>query len=256
MFFTLSKLLDIAADPLWWSFGLCLLGVILLARNSPRRRLALASVTLGLGVWLLASTPALSNRLWVTLEGGVKSTQRPGVVYDAVVLLGGTVSPLGSTPTEPAWNDNIERLLSTHALLASGQAKVVIVSGGKLGFDLPSEAEYLARELERLGIEKDRIILEAKSANTRENATFSKPLLEKLEAKNVLIVTSAFHMPRAAGCFRAVGLEPDQLPVDYRLRDLHDDGHVAPRGEYLGQTTKALREWLGRAVYSVMGYTR
>ena len=69
-------------------------------------------------------------------------------------------------------------------------------------------------------------------------------------------MTSAFHMPRSVGCFRAAGIEVDVLPVDYRLRDRSLETHVMPRGEYLGQTTRALREWLGRLVYRVLGYTK
>ncbi len=69
-------------------------------------------------------------------------------------------------------------------------------------------------------------------------------------------MTSAFHMPRSVGCFRAAGIEVDVLPVDYRLRDPSLETRVMPRGEYLGQTTRALREWLGRLVYRVLGYTK
>lgn len=256
MFFTLSKLLDIAIDPFWWMFGFTLAGVVLLLRNSPRRRGALGLISLGLGLGFVCALPSVSNRVWRSLEGDVVSTMRADVTYDAVVLLGGTVSPLGSVRDEPAWNDNIERLLSTHALLQSGRAKVVIVSGGELGAGLLTEAEYLARELERLGVAKDRILVEAKARNTRENATLSKPMLESLGAKRVLLVTSAFHMPRAQGCFRAVDIEADVLPVDFRMREPSADPALAPRADYLAGTARALREWLGRTVYRVMGYAR
>lgn len=255
MFFVLSKLLDIAIDPLWWSGVPTLWGVVLLARGSSRRRLALGLVGFGLATLFLCCLPAVSNRVWASLEGGVVSTMREGVTYDAVVLLGGVVSPQGSLPDEPAWNDNVERLLEVRRLLLSGRAKVAIVSGGKLGGALRTEAQYLAEALIALGVPKDQVLVEPHANNTRENATLSKPMLEALGAKQVLLVTSAFHVPRSVGCFRAVGLEADVLPVDYRVRDPSLDPHVAPRGEYLSQTTRALREWLGRAVYRVLGYS-
>ena len=255
MFFLLSKLLDIVIDPLWWSVPPVLLGVVLLAKGR-RRRLALGLVTFGLTVLLLACLPVVSNRLWGALEDGVVSTMKEGVTYDAVVLLGGVVSPQGSLRDAPSWNDNIERLLEVRTLLLTGRAKVAVVSGGKLGGELRTEAEYLAAELEALGVPKDQVLVEPAANNTRENATESKRLLEGLGAKQVLLVTSAFHMPRSVGCFRAVGLEADVLPVDYRMRDPSLEAHVLPRGEYLSQTTRALREWLGRAVYRVLGYTK
>ena len=255
VFFILSKLLDIVIDPLWWSGVPAVVGVVLLARGN-RRRLAVGLVTFGLGGLFFCSTPAVSNRLWAGLEADTVSTMQEGVTYDAVVLLGGVVSPSGSLPNAPAWNDNVERLLEVRQLLVTGRAKVAIVSGGKLGGELRTEADYLAEELILLGVPKEQVLIERKANNTRENATESKLLLEQLSAKKVLLVTSAFHMPRAVGCFRAVGVEADVLPVDYRLRNLSMDPHVAPRGEYLSQTTRALREWLGRLVYRALGYTK
>ncbi len=255
VFFFLSKVLDIAIDPLWWGTVPILVGVVLLAR-ARRRRLALTLVSGGLGVLILATLPAVSNGLWASLEAGAVSTMQPGVTYDAVVLLGGAVTPQGSLPESPAWNDNIERLLEVRELLLGGRARVAIVSGGRLGGGLRTEAEYLGEALLALGVPKDQVIIEPRANNTRENATESKKLLDALGAKKVLLVTSAFHVPRAVGCFRAAGVEADMLPVDYRMRAPELDTHHAPRGEYLSQTARALREWLGRAVYRVLGYTK
>lgn len=256
MFFVLSKLLDVLVDPLWWGLSAVGLALALFARGV-RPRLARASALTGVAVWLVFSLPAVSNRLFAALEAGAERTLRPEVTYDAVVLLGGAVAPLGSTRDEPAWNDSVERLLAVRELLLAGRAKVAIVSGGALGSSaLRTEAEYLARELVALGVPEAQVLVEATANNTRENATASRALLEARGAKSVLLVTSAFHAPRALGCFRAVGLEPDVLPVDFRVRHPERDGHVAPRSEYLAQSARALRELLGRVVYRVLGYTR
>jgi uncharacterized SAM-binding protein YcdF (DUF218 family) len=255
VFFFLSKLLDIVIDPLWWAGGPAVLGLALLVRGE-RKVLGARLAAFGLGALFFCALPAFSNRLWASLESGAISTFKTDTVYDAVVLLGGAVTPQGSLVDAPAWNDNFERVLEVRQLLVTGQAKVAIVSGGKLGGDLRTEAEYLADELVLLGVPREQVLVEAKANNTRENATLSKVLLEKLGAKKVLLVTSAFHVPRAAGCFRAAGVEADMLPVDFRLRDPGADQHWLPRGEYLSQTTRALREWLGRLVYRVLGYTK
>ena len=251
MFFVLSKLLDIVVDPL--TVGLLLLAPGVALRG---RRAGVGLLLAGLAVLLVFSLPPVSNRLWAGLEAGAQKTMRDDVTYDAVVLLGGVVSSMGSLPDEPAWNDNTERLLAVRELLLSGRAKVAIVSGGA-AWELPkSEAQYDIDELVRLGVPADRLVLEAKANNTRENATLSKALLDARGAKSVLIVTSAFHVPRALGCFRAVGLEVDVLPVDYRLRDPSRDSRWLPRADYLGTSAAALREWLGRLVYRVLGYAR
>ena len=255
MFFVLSKLLDIVIDPLCFAGVPALVGAALLSLGR-RRRAALGLLFGGLAALLLCAVPAFSNRLWAWLESDATKTQRPGVVYDAVVLLGGTVSPAGSLPDEPAWNDNIERLLEVRQLLVTGQAKVAIASGGALKPGLRTEAEYVTEELVRLGVPKEQVLLEPKANNTRENATESKRLLDELGARTVLLVTSAHHVPRAVGCFRAAGVEADVLPVDFRIRDAGADQHWLPRAEYLGQTSRALRELLGRLVYRALGYTK
>lgn len=256
MFFVLSKTLDLLIDPWWWAFGLTLAGVALLVRGT-RRRLGVVLAHAGLAVLFVFSLPAVANRLWRSLEAGAETTLRPDVTYDAVVLLGGVGDPFGATASEPSWNNNVERLTKTYELLSTGRARVAIVSGGSYGIDgLPTEAELLARQLEAWGIAKDRILLEDRARNTRENATFTKSLLEAKGLTKVLIITSAFHLPRAAGCFRAVDVPFDALAVDYRMRDVSRDSHVLPRGEYLSDSSRALREWLGRLVYRVLGYAR
>ena len=72
----------------------------------------------------------------------------------------------------------------------------------------------------------------------------------------VLIVTSAFHMPRAHGCFRAVGLEVDTLPVDFRSFAAPYRGEWIPRAKHLEESTEAIREWFGRFIYRVRGYSK
>lgn len=256
MFFLLSKTLDVLADPLWWGLALALAGVALLLRGA-RRRLGAGLAVAGPAVLLVFSLPAVSNRLWASLEADAPRTVREGVTYDVVVLLGGLVSPLGARPGEPAWNDNVERLLSTRALLASGRAKAVLVSGGGYGIaGLDTEAAYLAAELEALGVEKERIVVEAKALNTRDNAVEAGRLMKERGFSTALVVTSAFHMRRAMGCFRAAGVEADALPVDYRVREPALDPHLAPRSEYLSQSARAVREYLGRLVYRVAGYSK
>jgi uncharacterized SAM-binding protein YcdF (DUF218 family) len=62
-------------------------------------------------------------------------------------------------------------------------------------------------------------------------------------------------MPRALGCFRAVGLEPDALPVDRRAGDGQGRSWL-PRVGALSRSSDAFRELAGRLAYGVAGYTR
>lgn len=251
MFFFLSKTLDLLLDPWWWGVVPTLVGALLLFRG--RRRAGLVAALLGLLVLSLFSLPAVANRLWSALESDAVSTQRQGVTYDVVVLLGGAVSAFGATTDQVAWGDNVDRLTVTFDLLRAGTARSVIVSGGHLRDGLPTEAEYLARQLEAWGIEPARVIVEGKARNTAENARFTKALIEERGFRSVLVVTSAFHLPRSLACFRAVGLEPDARPVDFRMREPSADSRWFPRAGALADSSHAIREFSGRLIYALTG---
>ncbi|MBL8919461.1 MAG: YdcF family protein [Myxococcaceae bacterium] len=251
MFFVLSKTLDLLVDPWWWVAVPLVLGAVALLRS--RRRLGLGLMGTGLGLFTLLSLPSVSNRLWQALEADAVSTMRTDATYDVVVLLGGTVAAYGATPDTVSWGDNVERLTVTFDLLRQGKAQHVIVSGGRLRDGLPTEAGYLAGQLEAWGIEKERILVEPEARNTVENAERSKALIDARGFRSVLLVTSAFHLPRAQGCFRGVGLEPDVLPVDFRMRAPGADGHWLPRAGYFDDSAQALRELFGRVTYRLTG---
>jgi uncharacterized SAM-binding protein YcdF (DUF218 family) len=229
----------------------------MLAARGRRRRLGLALVAAGLTVLFLGSLPWVGDHLRQGLEARAVDTSRPDAVYDALVVLGGLVGPEGSTAEAPDWNDSIERLIVARDLLAAGRARVVIVSGGPYGVEgLPTEAEYLRRRLLAWGVEPERIVLEDRSLNTRENALYTGALARERGYRTLLVVTSAFHLPRARGCFEAAGVEADYLPVDYRMRDPARDVHWLPRAAVFHETAAVVRERFGYLVYRVLGYAR
>lgn len=261
MFFFLSKLFDILLSPYTW-------GLILLAAAVPwrlrskrrwRRRRALGIA--GLALLMLVSTVPVSNALLWNLEHQSKATYRDDVTYDTVVLLGGIVDEEASAAWgQPSYNENIERLVMTHRLLQDGKAKTAILSGAAMDPKLApwGEAVVLGRQLEAWGIAKDRIIVEDKARNTHENAVQTQAIARDRGFQRVLIVTSAFHMPRAAECFAAVGMKVDTLPVDYRAH-AHSGAFVAdwiPRVDGLLDTSQQLHELFGLLIYRLRGFSK
>jgi uncharacterized SAM-binding protein YcdF (DUF218 family) len=259
LFFALSKVLDVVLMPLAW--GLALLAAAIpwrpgRPRNAKRDRVLGAA---GIAVIVLFSMAPVQNRLMRYLESSARDTTRPGVTYDAVVLLGGMVEDdvtiaRGTT----AYNDHVERLFATFDLLRSGRARYAIVSGG------PSTREGTVVEAVKLrdtlvgwGIAPERILVEPRAVNTRENAVLVAEIVRREGMRSIVIVTSAYHMSRAEGCFRAVGLAVDTLPADYRAYDPdRTTGGLLPRTTHLEASTRALRELFGRVVYRLMGYSK
>ncbi len=253
MFLWLSKALDWFVSPLGWAFLLAGAGVLL-----RRRRAGTICLVLSAGVLAAFSSELVADPIMAATERGARSTYRPDAVYDAVVVLSGFVDADASRATgEAELTDGAERLLRGFELYRTGKARNVLLSGG-LVFPRPgdvSEADRLAAKLAQWGVPPDRIAVERSSRNTRENAIESAKLASARGWRSLLLVTSAYHAPRALGCFRAVGLEPDVLPVDRRAGD--GRGRLwAPRAAALLKSTEAIRELAGRAVYRVAGYTR
>ena len=253
VFFPLSKSLDVLAAPLTWAIALALLGFSLRRR---RVRLAAGLTLSSVAVLVLFSLEPVAGTLVRRVESGARRTFTPGTTYDAVIVLGGIVDPAGSSHSgELELNEPVERILRAAELLKSGQARMVLLSGGPPWPGVPSEAESLAAWLGEQGIDADRIVVEGRSRNTRENAVESARIVTARGWKKLLLVTSAWHAPRALASFRAVGLEPDVLPVDHHANDGSAEGFL-PRAGALAVSTEMLRELVGRAVYRIMRYSR
>lgn len=117
----------------------------------------------------------------------------------AIVILGAAVWEDGPSPTLT------RRTLHGAKLFREGRGAVVIVCGG-LGRFPPTEAEAMALVLKGAGVPEDAIKLEDTSVNTVENIRNALPILRDLGEDDVLIVSDAYHLPRARLIARREGL--------------------------------------------------
>jgi uncharacterized SAM-binding protein YcdF (DUF218 family) len=256
VFFILSKILDLAFAPLSWVLVILALVMLRPRWSALRRGVLLAIAVLALSV---LSTEVAANALVQSLEATAVSTYKAeGAPYDAVVLLGGMVETRqSSTLGRPfSFGSSSERLMVTFELLRENRAKFVILSGGTGDSIGETDAGISRKQLEKWGIAPDRILLEDKARNTYENAVFTRELARTKGLTKLVIVTSAFHMPRAHGCFNAAGLAVDTFPADYRSFDASKfSASLQPRSDDFDTSTWAIREWSGRFIYRVRGYT-
>ena len=253
MFVVLSKIFDLLLAPLTWAVLLLLLAALL--RGRPR--LAWGVAVLAVAQLLAFSTEPVADALFAHLESSATRTDRPEVTYDAVIVLGGAVDSQASRASgELELMGTADRVVKGYEVLRSGHAQQLLYSCGVVDpvpGDVP-ESVQVVEALKRWGIQPAQLLAETSSRNTRENAVESARVVARQGWKTLLLVTSAAHMERSLGCFRAVGLHPDTLPVDRRAGDGRNRSWV-PRAASLSRSTDALRELAGRVVYRIMGYT-
>lgn len=176
---------------------------------------------------------------------------------DGIVVLGGSTDEVISAARDQATiSDAATRVTAAVELARRYPAARLVFSGGS-GRLLPharTEAEDTRRLWIGLGVAPERITLEDRSRNTDENARFTTALVQPAPNTRWLLVTSAFHMPRSVGLFRAAGFPVIPYPVDYRTTGTWDDAWP-PRNVTAGLSRfeVAAREWVGLVVYRLTG---
>ena len=177
--------------------------------------------------------------------------------YEKAVVLGGYLSENSLAESAyPEFGERPERL--THALALYEENKVgkLIFTGGSGGIlhEQKAEAIVVGEFLEQLGYTMEDFVLESAALNTHENATNSAAFIDDGEA--VVLITSAWHMARAAACFRKEGIEVVPYPVDYMqsLSPLYPTDFLLPKPAVLWHWEILIKEWIGYWVYRLKGY--
>ena len=236
---------------------LCLLaGVFLLLRG--RRRGELLVVIAAIGLLLLAVAPIGSVMMLVLEQRFPRPPALPERV-DGIVVLGGGVDPrISLAYGEAVFNGSIARVITGAALARHHpEAKLALVGGEGEFFPVGfAEARATSSFMLEEGIAATRIISEERSRSTHENAVFAKELIRPGPSQNWVLVTSAFHMPRAIAAFRAVDWQVIPYPVDFKV-----DPRTGLRANFnlldgLGMSTTAGKEWAGLIGYRLLGWTR
>ena len=258
MFFGLSKTIGILLLPINLLIVLGVLGVLLLVTRWARfGRLLLAASMLLLA---LCGFSPLGNALMYPLETRFPPWDASHGAPDGIVVLGGGIDADPSAAHGEAVFSNSAGRVIAAAMLAHRYPNMrILYSGGSANFisdDSAREADYAVQVLEGLGVARERLIIEQQSRNTFENAYYSKALAQPKPGERWLLVTSAFHMPRAVGVFRKVGFAVEPYPVDWRLMGRGDLTHFPSSSEDgLSHTDLAVREWLGLIAYRLTGRT-
>lgn len=254
MFFYLSKIFWFFIQPLNLAIFLLLAG--LLAALIGRRRLAATGSVLAFLVLALSAWTSLGAMMLNPLEERFQRPPMPEKVDGIVVLGGGFEGAINLARGGYELNSSGDRMVETAILARRFPTAKVVVSGGTGALFLEGEGDAATapRLLTALGVAADRLILENKSRNTYENAVFTKELVTPKPGETWLLVTSAFHMPRAKALFDKAGFATVPWPVDYRTSGKEGIGLFRDNpADSLQATTMAIREWIGLFAYWLSG---
>ncbi len=179
-------------------------------------------------------------------------------LIDAVVVLGGgTVARSPEKGSDDLREESLKRLLyGIRIYREMGKVQstppLLILSGGRV-FDGGQEAEatIMGRYAGVWGVDPGSIRVDPDSRTTWENARY---VASRFHPRKVLLVTSAYHMPRAVWCFSRQGIEVIPAPTDYKVnRGIpYDLESFLPTLHGFQHVRKALHEYLGSFLYGVV----
>jgi uncharacterized SAM-binding protein YcdF (DUF218 family) len=257
MFFYAAKILWFFAQPSSAIAFALTLGTILV--GTAWHRLGRWLLVGGLAALLVCGLTPLSELLILPLENRFpRPDLARGGPVTGVIILGGAEDARSDPPRELAGlNEAAERVTEAVVLARRFPDARVVFAGGSaamLTTELP-ESVTMGRLLEALGVAKERTMLESRSRDTYENAVLTKRLIDPGPGQRWLLITSAWHMPRAMGCFRRAGFPVEPWPVDYRTSGRLEIWLNTGVPEGLRRMDFVMREYVGLVMYYLTGRT-
>ena len=208
----LSTVLSLVLSPFNWIILLLLLAYFLKRKKLKRYCLVLAVILF-----------IVFGNQWLLNEYAKKWQPKPvilapGTSFSCGIVPGGFASP--DADANGYFNATADRFIQAVKLYKTGHIKHILISGGNGKENEKSfrEAAWVRGELVAVGIPDSIIFTEDRSNNTKENAIYSRQILDSLHlAPPYLLITSAFHMPRAALVFKKAGVDIAPFPCNYNI---------------------------------------
>ncbi|HXV31971.1 MAG TPA: YdcF family protein [Sinorhizobium sp.] len=254
--FLASKIFWLVAQPLSFAFFCLLVGLLLILGRFRRSGGVLSA--LGLVVLFSSLFTTTGPYLLQILEDRFPRPSPPQELSCIIVLGGAFDNEVMAGRGGMEFNQAGDRFIETVRLARAFPAARILVSGGDGSFSGAYEGDARASEafFAAFDIDARRLIREEQSRTTFENAVNTKELLAANGLDDCALITSAFHIPRSVGLFRALGIEVMPWPADYRTNGRVRLGFDFTQPSLNAQlTTTAAREWIGLIGYYLSGRT-
>jgi uncharacterized SAM-binding protein YcdF (DUF218 family) len=225
-----------------------------------RTRAAVRLFAAGTVLYAIFGFSPLANWVLAPLELNAKGIAAQNLDGAAgIIVLGGAIDSavsLGDGP--PHLNESGDRMVEAVRLAARYPSLPVFFSGGKAELspreEADTEAALAVRFFEAFNLAPPRVRFEERSRNTFENAVESAKALRPKPGQKWILVTSAFHMPRAKALFEGQGFEVLARPVDFRTNGFDGWWRPFPRAsEGLRRLDLGAKEWVGIAMAWLAG---
>lgn len=229
--------------------------VSLWALSTHRCRVSVYSLWIGIGLFMAISLFPIGDLLLGPLEVIYPANpQLPNV--DAIIILGGASNPaIAQRWGRPGLNEAGDRFLAGASLARRFPKAIVYFTGGsaQLSGGAISEAVIAPEILEAAGVNQAQVRLEGASRTTAENALFLRASGSLRSAVHPVLVTSAFHMPRAMLTFCSAGWHGlIAYPADFRSTSF-SSGIGWRFADHLQILNIAAKEWIGLWAYRLTG---
>lgn len=245
-----SWILSFMLSPANWIIGLIILQYFIKNAGLQKKCRLLAA-----GIFLLFSNAWLLNsyaRYWQPAPGPVPAD----TAYSCGILLGGFGSP-DAYDHSGYFNASADRFIQAVKLYKLGKIRHILISGGngKRNVQDFNEGEWTRGELKAMGIPAEVILFEDRSKNTGDNAANTKKILEAANLQPpYLLITSAFHMPRASLIYAQAGIPTVAYPCNYGTgRSKFSVGDLVPDAGVLGGWEPFLKETVSYWLYRLKG---
>ena len=240
-----NKILPIVFSPLFLIIILVIFGLII---GSKKTSLA------GIVILVVCSMPIVSSKMIYYLESDYNLNQPTEVdTANAIVVLSGMIRRIKTkNGVVYEWDQAVDRIFAGIDLFKLNKAPILILTGGKLPWTtgLP-EGEYLKEVAIKYGIPEENILLTENVENTDQEAKAIKKLFS-IDNPRVILVTSAFHMPRAKIVFEAAGINVIPFSVDFRNTAIKTTIlNFMPTAHSFAITNFFVREMIGRTYYNL-----
>lgn len=252
---SITKIASLLLLPLPITLIFLFLGLFFLLVTA-RQKLGKIFVFLGFLILTVFSIEPVSYSIIKPLESEYPVVQST-VIPDYIIVLGNNDTPdTALPPTSQLNHTSRTRLVEALRLYFMYPDATLLLSGGHLQPDRPSNALIMSQAAQSLGVPKTKIQLFEYNQSTHDEAVSIAPVIRD---KTAFLVTSANHMPRAMDIFRTVGAYPIPAPADFKAKQPYFSRPALsyfPHVDALAKSHLALHEWLGRVWALITGQIR